>query len=68
MEYPTLSPRMLVADLLALSPLTASLLIELRVDCIGCSMNKFCTLQDLCNQYELDLETLLDNVHKLSNR
>jgi hypothetical protein len=67
MEHPTLSPHMLVADFLALSPLTVALLIELRVDCIGCSMNKFCTLQDLCTQYELDLETLLDNVHKLSS-
>jgi hypothetical protein len=51
-----LSPRILVADLLELSPLIALLLIELRVDCIGCPLNKFCTLEDLCRHYELHLE------------
>lgn len=29
--------------------------IELRVGCIGCSMNRFCTLKTLCRQYELDI-------------
>ena len=55
-EYPVLSPRILVADLLDYSPLIVSLLLELRVDCVGCSLNKFCTLEDLCRYYGLDLE------------
>jgi len=59
MEHPTPSPQMLVADLLAVSPLMAGALVELRTDCVGCSMNKFCTLQELCNQYELELESVL---------
>ena len=48
---------MLVADLLGTFPHMASLLLELRLDCLGCSMNKFCTLEELCKQYELDVET-----------
>jgi len=60
-----LSPRILVADLLELSPLVAPLLIELRVDCVGCSMNKYCTLEELCAQYGIDLETL---IHKIQGK
>jgi hypothetical protein len=54
-----LSPRILVADLLGLSPLIIPLLLELHVDCVGCSMNKYCTLEELCFQYSLDLERLI---------
>jgi hypothetical protein len=59
-----LSPHILVADLLDYSPLVVPLLLELRVDCVGCSMNKYCTLEDLCAQYELDLETILGRIQE----
>lgn len=65
MEHPTLSPEMLVADFLSASPLAAAgALIELRVDCVGCSMTRFCTLQEMCDQYELDLETVLKQLQE----
>jgi hypothetical protein len=57
-----LSPHMLVADFLALSPLMVSFLVDLRVDCVGCSMNRFCTVEDLCTLYGLDLETILQTI------
>ena len=62
-----LSPQTLVADMLEASPFLASLLLELRVDCVGCSMNKFCTLEEFCAQYELDLETILTKLQEGSN-
>ena len=62
-----LSPQMLVANLLDTSPLVASLLLELRVDCLGCSMNKFCTLEELCTQYDLDLENVICKVQEKLN-
>lgn len=57
-----LSPQILLADLLDASPLVASLLLELRVDCVGCSMVRFCSLEDLCAHYQLDLDSV---VHKI---
>ena len=60
-----LSPRILVADLLGYSPLIVSLLLELRVDCVGCSMNKYCSLEELCAQYELDLENILGRIQEI---
>ncbi len=62
MEHPTLSSQMLVADLLAASPLATGALIELRVDCVGCSMTKFCTLEEMCRQYELEVETVMQHI------
>ena len=57
-----ISPTILVADLLAFYPLAASLFIEFRVDCIGCSMNRFCTLGDLTKYYDLDMEKISDRI------
>ena len=64
MEHLTLSPRTLIADLLAATPLMAPLFVELRVDCVGCSLNKFCTLEDLCEQYQLELETVINLIQE----
>ena len=64
MERSTLSPHTLVADLLASTPLMASLFIELHLGCVGCSLNKFCTLEDVCDQYQLDLETLINMIQE----
>jgi len=61
------SPHILVANLLDASPLAVNLLLELRVDCVGCSMNKFCTLEELCAQYELNLENVLYKVQERLN-
>jgi hypothetical protein len=59
-----LSPDTLISVLLARSPLVPALMIELRVDCVGCSMNRFCTLDDLCTHYQLDLETFTQKIQK----
>ncbi len=64
MKHSVLSPGSLIADLLEASPPVASLLLELRLDCLGCSMNKFCTLEELCSQYDLDVGTFLCKVQE----
>jgi len=61
-----ISPTIRVADLLAFYPLVTSLFIELRVDCIGCSMNQFCTLEDLTKYYDLDMEKISGRIQKLA--
>lgn len=67
MEHPLLLSHMLVADLLTYSPLIAPLLFELRVDCLGCSMKKFCSLEELSRQYKMDLETLIAIIQERVN-
>lgn len=63
-----LSPQMLVADLLGLSPMITPLFIRLHLDCIGCSLNKFCSLEDLCKYYALDLENTCHRIRDELNK
>lgn len=58
------SPQTLIADLLDGSQPIARLLLELRVDCLGCSMNRFCTIEELCAHYDLDLKRVLSKVEE----
>lgn len=62
MEHPILSPRLHLADLLAACPQLVNLFIELHVDCIGCSMNKFCTLEEMCAHYTLDIHSVMTRI------
>jgi len=57
-----LSPNLSVADLLTCYSLATPLFIELHIDCIGCYLNKFCTLDDLCKYYDLDMKKLSDRI------
>jgi hypothetical protein len=59
-----LSPQVLLADLMDASPLLVSLFLELRVDCVGCSMNKFCTLEELCTHYDLDFDRVIFQIQE----
>lgn len=63
-----LSLQTLVADLLVASPPATAYFLELRLDCIGCSMNKFCTLQELCDHYDFDAETFLSRLQARLNQ
>ena len=62
-----ISPQVLIADVLHVSPHVASLLLELRVDCLGCSMNKFCTLEELSGHYGLDTNNLIRTIQEQIN-
>ncbi len=53
---------MLVADLLVRFPDLARLFIEMRLGCVGCSMTKFCTLEEVSIQYELEIGKFLAEV------
>ena len=59
MQSDHLSPSTLVADILAISPLAAPLFFEMRLNCPGCTMVRFCTIGDLCSHYELDMNSLI---------
>jgi hybrid cluster-associated redox disulfide protein len=65
MEHPMPTPTTLLADLLDSSPQAANLLIDLHAGCIGCSMNKFCTLEDMCRLYGLDVDHVISLFNEL---
>ena len=50
---------MLVADALAGCPQTATFFFKHRLDCVGCRMAVFCTLEEVCKHYSLEVDWLL---------
>ncbi len=48
-----------VAALLATYPQLTALFIEWKTDCIGCFLNRFCTLDEVAEIYSIDLNAIL---------
>lgn len=52
-----------VADVLTAFPQSAAAFIALRTDCVGCHLDRFCTLEEVAAVYEIPLEQLLARLH-----
>jgi hybrid cluster-associated redox disulfide protein len=59
------TPQTLVADVLAHSPQVIPLFFQNRLACVGCPMESFCTLEDVCEQYGLDLDLFLQSLEQM---
>lgn len=60
-----LNSKTLVSEMLEILPEPSRLWIKLHTDCIGCSMNRFCLLEDMCMAYKLDLNQILSLIHSM---
>ena len=52
------------------APNVGSVFIKHKTDCVGCFLARFCTLGEVANIYDLDLQSLLDDLQekmKLAN-
>jgi hybrid cluster-associated redox disulfide protein len=49
-----------VAQILKERPQSAHVFINMKTDCVGCYMMKFCTLQDVSENYSIDLDELIE--------
>jgi hypothetical protein len=54
-----------VSDLFARSSELVSLFLSWKVDCVGCSMNRFCTLSDVCDAYQLTPDEVVNLVQRM---
>lgn len=57
-----LDPQMTVEEVLKLKPCTWVVFRACGTDCIGCFMQRFCSLQDVAEAYHLPLERLMDEL------
>jgi hybrid cluster-associated redox disulfide protein len=64
MKHLAFSPQTRVADVLAQAPHTLPVFLELKLGCIGCSINRFCTLAELAAHYELALDQVFDKFNE----
>lgn len=62
MERSVVDVPFVISKLLNVYPETARLLIDLRVNCVGCSLNRFCTISDVCEYYDLDHASVWDRI------
>ena len=49
-----------VQDFLQACPEAAKVFIRYKTDCIGCRLERFCTLEDVTSSYRLDAEDFLN--------
>ncbi|MDX9993318.1 MAG: hypothetical protein RBS68_14850 [Anaerolineales bacterium] len=45
-------------------PQTISVFIDLKMDCVGCHLDKFCNLAEVAASYEFPLELLLQKLRE----
>jgi hypothetical protein len=60
----TLSPSWTVAQVMKAYPQATAVFVSLKTDCLGCHMDKFCTLEEVAVAYELPLALLLSRLRE----
>ena len=55
-----LDPQMTVEEVLKLKPCTWVVFRACGTDCIGCFMQRFCSLQEVAEAYHFPVESLLE--------
>jgi len=53
-----------VERLLAIHPTATVVFLELKTSCVGCYMDRFCTLGEVATAYEVPLHELLDKLRE----
>jgi hypothetical protein len=56
-----------VAQVLSAYPQAAPAFFQLKTDCVGCVLSRFCTLKDVARAYNLDLENMIAVIHQTIN-
>jgi len=62
---PILQPQMTVEDVLQKWPGMYSVFMKKGMKCIGCFLQRFCTLQDVAETYRIPLQQLIGEMEKL---
>lgn len=57
-----ISPDWTVQQTLKTYPQSIPVLLRLKTDCVGCWLERFCTLEDVSSNYGIHLEVLLDSL------
>ncbi len=55
-------PKMSVKEAFSSEPMIIKIFMELKLNCIGCPMDEFHTLEDVAKENNLDLDRLLGKI------
>jgi hypothetical protein len=46
-------------------PSTTAAFVELKTDCVGCPLSRFCTLAEVADSYRISVATLMDKLNQV---
>ncbi len=61
------SSKMSVKEAIDTEPVLIKMFMELKLNCIGCPMDEFHTLEDVAKENNIELERLLDRIQENLN-
>jgi len=61
---PILAANWTAEQVLKTYPQTVAVFLALKTDCVGCHLERFCTLEEVAASYELPLEILLEKLRE----
>jgi hybrid cluster-associated redox disulfide protein len=65
-ESPSLNPQTSIADLIAAWPQVIPVFLRRKMNCVGCSMSGFETIEDAARIYELDFDEFYTELVELA--
>jgi hybrid cluster-associated redox disulfide protein len=63
----SIAPIMTIQELFDQFPLAVPVFFRYRMDCVGCWLQRFCTLNDAAVSYAIPLKDLLDEIQQAVN-
>jgi hybrid cluster-associated redox disulfide protein len=66
MDTPMLDIHSTVEEVLQKWPRAFSVFMKNRTGCVGCFLQKFCTLKDVAETYQIPVQKLIDEIEHVS--
>jgi hybrid cluster-associated redox disulfide protein len=67
MDTTMIDTHLTVEEILEKWPHTFSVFMKNRTKCVGCLMQRFCTLKDVADIHQISLETLIEEIENMSH-
>lgn len=64
MNAPLVLPNSTILDVLGLDPAVPRLLVDLGTACVGCSLMRFCTVEDVARVYGFGAQDLIHRLQR----
>jgi hybrid cluster-associated redox disulfide protein len=66
MDTPMIDIHATVEEVLQKWPRTFTVFMKNKTKCVGCFLQKFCTLKDVAEMYQIPLEKLIEEIENVS--
>ncbi len=67
MDTPLIDIHLTVEEILQKWPHTFSVFMKNKTKCVGCFLQRFCTLRDVAEMYQVPIEKLIEEIENVSD-